>query len=475
MRTALALVLIAGLGGVSAWGAWQNELAPSPPSESSVEARAATPVLSVRRVPEALLRPRRDAAAAAAVAALPEQIPGDSCLVVTDQGRPLFEHEPATPLVPASTQKLLVGATLFELVDPDATFETTVWSIDPPVAGAITGDLWLVGGGDPLLATEPFIDRNGDQDRPHTRFEDLADAVVAAGVERIDGAVVGDGSRYDELRDVPSWLDRYREQVSAGPLAGLTVNDGLVTFTPERVAVNPGVPAEDPAAHAAEVLTELLAERGVVVGGSATSGQVPAEASVLTSIDSPSVQTVVTQMAQWSDNTTAELLLKEIGVRARDEGSTSAGGAAVLSTMAAMGVRAEGLVIADGSGLDVGNRATCQALTDLLDIAGYDSVLADTLAVAGESGTLRNRLVDTPAEGRMLAKTGSLRHVTALAGFVEADNDRVYTFAIMSNLSEGEFMPAAGGEVQDDLAVALATLPAVEVPSELEPLAPRER
>ncbi|MFP3906946.1 MAG: D-alanyl-D-alanine carboxypeptidase/D-alanyl-D-alanine-endopeptidase [Acidimicrobiales bacterium] len=472
MRVAVVLVLVAALGAGSGWGYWQSEREPEP--EARAEALAATPLLSMRRTPEVLLRPRRDAAVTNAVAGLPERIPGDSCLTVSEEGRVLFEHRAATPLIPASTQKLMVGATLFDLVDPDTTFETGVWSTEAPVDGAV-GDLWLVGGGDPLLATEPYRARNGDEPRVYTHFEELADAVVDAGIERVEGAIVGDGTRYDQLRDVPSWLDRYREQVSAGPLSGLTVNQGLTTFTPELVAVNPGVPAEDPPAHAAAVLTDLLEERGVVVAGPASSGEVPPDATEITAISSPPVRTVVAHMMQWSDNTTAELLLKEIGVRGSGEGSTAVGGSVVVATLAEMGVRTDDLVISDGSGLDLGNRATCQTLLDVLDVAGSDSDLASTLAVVGESGTLRNRLLDTPAAGRVEAKTGSLRHTTALAGFARAADGRVFTFSIISNLEEGEFMPAEGSELQDELMLTLAGIEEIDVPAELEPLEPRSR
>jgi serine-type D-Ala-D-Ala carboxypeptidase/endopeptidase (penicillin-binding protein 4) len=184
------------------------------------------------------------------------------------------------------------------------------------------------------------------------------------------------------------------------------------------------------------------------------------------------LQVVVTQMMQWSDNTTAELLLKELGVRGGGEGSTLAGGTVMVSTLAAMGVRVEGVSPVDGSGLALDNLVTCQALTDILDIAGPDSPLADTLAVAGVSGTFRNRLLETPAVGRVRVKTGSLRHVNTLAGFVDSENGRTYTFAIIANLPDGEFMPALAGELQDELALTLATLPDLEVSPDLEPLAP---
>ncbi len=437
-----------------------------------MEAAAGTPVLSVRRAPEVLLRSRRDAAVVAAVSDLPGRIPGDSCLVIRESGRELVAHRPGDPLIPASTQKLLVGAALLQLVsDSSSVFTTDLVADQAPVDGVIAGDVWLVGGGDPLLATEAFVDRNGDQARRFTRFEDLADSIADAGVVRIEGAVLGDGSRYDDLLDVPSWLDRYREQVSAGPLSGLTVNQGLTTFTPERVPVNPGTPASDPPAHAASVLVGLLADRGVEVTGASGSGVAPGGAVPIASLESLPVVEVVEHMMLWSDNTVAELLLKELGVQAGQTGSTEVGASVLVSTLAAIGVSTESMVVADGSGLDLGNRATCGALADVLDVAGSDSDLADTLAVTGATGTLRGRVAGTPASGSVLAKTGSLRHVISLAGFVRSDDGREYVFAIASNVPEGEFMPDAGVETQDDLMIRLAALTPVEAPLELEPLA----
>jgi serine-type D-Ala-D-Ala carboxypeptidase/endopeptidase (penicillin-binding protein 4) len=187
------------------------------------------------------------------------------------------------------------------------------------------------------------------------------------------------------------------------------------------------------------------------------------------------VHTVVTQMMQWSDNTTAELLLKEIGVRGGGEGSTLVGSSVMVSILAGLGVRVDGVVPVDGSGLDLDNLVTCQALTDVLDIAGTGSHLADGLAVSAQSGTLRNRMLDTPAAGRVRAKTGSLRHVATLAGFVDAQNGRTYTFAIIANLADGEFMPNLAFDLQDELAVTLATLPELDVTPELEPLEPLTR
>ncbi len=469
MKFLAVVVFVALLAGGAAVAAVVTDAAADP--ATAHDAQAVTPLLSVRRTPEALLDPRRDAVVAAAVSGIPPQMPGESCLVVVEDGREIVAHNPDLGLIPASTQKLLVGGALLSVMDPDETFRTTAVAASPVADGAIAGDLVVVGGGDPLLSTDAYIARQSDPNKPTTRFENLADAIVAAGVTRVDGSVVGDGSRYDEVRDIPTWPQRYRDQVQVGPLSGLGVNDGLETFTETEVAQGAGEPAEDPPAHTAAVLTELLRERGVAVAGDPRSGVAPEGAVEIAAIDSPPVRTVVAQMLRYSDNTTAELLAKELAVRAGVQGSSIAGLAALEADLAAEGVPADGIDLTDGSGLDLGNRTTCRSLTQVLALEPIGDVLEEGLAVAGQSGTLAGRMVGTPAAGNLRAKTGSLRNVSALAGEVTGADGRTYTFAYISNVPDGEFVPDLTVQLQSDLGVALATIPVVEVPPELLPQA----
>lgn len=467
MRFLAVLVVLAALSAGAGWAALEADAAPVG-AAAAVE-RATTPVLSVRRSPEALLDTRRDRSVVEAIATVPERLPGAACLVVTDDGRELLAHEADAPLTPASTQKVLVGAGLLSLMDPDDTFRTVAVAATPPVDGVIDGDLFVVGGGDPLLSTDAYIARQRDPRKPATRIADLADALAAAGVTEIRGSVVGDGSRYDDVRDVPSWPQRYRDQVQAGPLSGLGVDDGLVSFTPEEVTAYGGQPATDPPAHTAAVVTDLLRDRGIAVAGAPRSGTAPDESAEIAAIDSPPASQVVAQMLTYSDNTTAELLIKEIAVRSGREGSTAAGLESLDAVLAGHGIAVDGFALTDGSGLDPGNSATCRAIVQVLEIDELEGPLVDGLAVAGESGTLATRMAGTPAAGNLRAKTGSLRHVGALTGVVDSANGRTYSFAYIVNVPESDFVPESDPQLQQELAVALATVPPVEPPPEILP------
>jgi D-alanyl-D-alanine carboxypeptidase/D-alanyl-D-alanine-endopeptidase (penicillin-binding protein 4) len=170
-----------------------------------------------------------------------------------------------------------------------------------------------------------------------------------------------------------------------------------------------------------------------VAGGPAT-GRAPAGASEIARIESAPLTAVVRQLLEESDNGTAELLTKELGLASSGEGSTVAGTAHVRRRAAELGVPVDGTLLADGSGLDRNNRTTCDALVEaLIRSGGPDGPLAASLPVAGRSGTLRGRFRGTPAEGRLRAKTGSLNEVTALAGFVEMPDGQVATFAYIAN------------------------------------------
>lgn len=470
MRFVLVLLVVAVLGVTSAAGALQSGYITPSDRPATGQASVITPVLSPKRTPRVMLGTIRDANANAVVASMVPSIPGHACVVVSNGEKNVYELRLDEGFTPASTQKLLVAHTILSLMDADDRFVTAAFAEAAPNNGTIEGNLYLLGGGDPILETTKYAARRQDDDRPYTNFDELADQLVAQGVTSITGAIIGDGSRYDTERSIPTWEARYLDQVSAGPLSGLGVNDGLATFTETEVPSYPGTPAADPPANTAKILTELLRERGVSVAGGPSSGVVPQERVEIAQIVSPPLREVVAQMLEYSDNTTAELLTKEIAVRTGALGTSANGTQAILANLASLGVDTTNLVLNDGSGLDLGNRVTCSALVQVLNEAGANSPLASALPIAGESGTLAQRMVDTPAAGNLRAKTGSLRNVSALAGYVRGDDGRTYTFAYIDNAPGGSAIPAGDAEAQSALGSGLASLQEVEPPAAILPV-----
>ena len=136
---------------------------------------------------------------------------GQSGVYVMDaDGRVVFDSGGTVPLIPASTAKLVTAAAALTAFGPDHTFATTV-SSDAPVGpeGVLAGDLVVTGGGDPTLVSQDWIEGEVDTERPHTPIAGLADQLVAAGVRRIEGDVVGDGSYLDGDVLAAGWPPRY--------------------------------------------------------------------------------------------------------------------------------------------------------------------------------------------------------------------------------------------------------------------------
>lgn len=381
-----------------------------------------------------------DAAIAAALGPVSDPIE-DGCVAVWRDSQPVFESRADVPVLAASLTKVLTAVAAFDVLGPDSRFTTTAAATDAVNGGVLDGDLWVVGGGDPVLGTARWATATGAS--LYTPLDALADQVVAAGVRRIAGRVLGDDSRYDALRIVDTWPHRFAHDGEAGPLSALSVNDGFDVWG------HPGVPFDDPAAGAATVFTELLRDRGVVVDGEAASGRAPAGAIPVGLVDSPPLAELVAAMLRDSDNGTAELLVKELGFRSVGEGSTAGGARVVRDTLAARGLPVDGSVVADGSGLSEAGRVTCRLMAALL--ASAPDLLRDRLAVAGRTGTLEHRFRGTSVEGRLLAKTGSVDGVAALAGYLDRP-DGTLTFAHIVNSVSG----ARGRQGQDAFVTALS-------------------
>ena len=138
-----------------------------------------------------------------------------------------------------------------------------------------------------------------------------------------------------------------------------------------------------------------------------------------------------------SRNLHAEALLRLLGARLSGEGSAAAGHIAVGEFLqAAGGADAKRWGVEDGSGLSRSNVVTPAGLVDLLvamDRHPHAAAFRDSLPVAGADGTLKTRMKGTPAEGRVLAKTGTLALVNALAGYVTTARGERLAFAALAN------------------------------------------
>lgn len=374
-------------------------------------------------------------------------------------GRPVHEQMADAPRLPASTMKLVTAAAALRTFGPDHRFETSARTAVPVTGnGTVVGDLVLVGAGDPVLGT-PIYGELIYPSRPRTRLEDLADEIVAAGVERITGSVVGDGTAFEGDGLARGWPDRYLSSFDARYISALTVDSGIaydVRATEARDLIATIEP--DPAALAARALWRLLVDRGVTIESGAESAALPTEAAVtVATVESAPLVDILTHMVRRSDNQVADTLFLTTGWRRTGIGTWNAGAVAARAVMGELGLDGRGTVLADGSGLSRDDRLTARLLAEL-DQAMARTEDADTwwrlMAVSGREGTLRRRLRGTIADGRFLGKTGTLDDTKSVVGTVFGPDERRYHLAVIANDVVGRDQRIVG-VLMDELVLAL--------------------
>ena len=420
-----------------------NRLADDPPpAEPRGVAAADVPLLSARRLPTVGTSTpsappvSREVTLERDLTALAVHSPAQSCIVVRQAGEELFAKDADEPLTPASLQKLATAQGAISALGPDHVYRTTAIADAPAVDGVLPNDLYLVGGGDPLLATPDYAALLERQGAVATPLDDLAADLVSNGLTRISGGVIAVEDRYDSVASVASWPEGWAGNGVAGTLNAVALNQGYQA--PEGIEGTAGLlPEPEPALRTAALFDDMLEARSVTIPerpGVAALERDFSDYVVLGTIESAPLSTYLRFMLTESDNTTAELLLKEIGLAWSGTGTTLDGALAVLDLLAAEA--GQPILVfppADGSGLSPANEMSCRQVTDILEIGGSDGVLASYLPVVGESGTLRNRFVDSTAVGRVRAKTGSLPGVASLAGFATGSDGRPMTFAAILN------------------------------------------
>jgi D-alanyl-D-alanine carboxypeptidase/D-alanyl-D-alanine-endopeptidase (penicillin-binding protein 4) len=434
---------------------------------------------------------------------------GVAAMTVLDleTGQVLYQHNHDKTLAPASNMKLLTSLAALELLGDEFEFITRVYADGRVSDGVLHGDLCIIGGGDPNLSGR-FYD-----DDPVALFKQWAAKLKQAGVTRVTGALRYDSTLFGQDSYSDSWPkdDQYIKWYCA-EVSALAFNDNCVgvrvlpgkagqkatielvpptatikiinetTTAPGRKGAEIGivrprdqntitvkgkvyeqaswgyyidVAVHDPARYAAEVLKETLVAQGIAVGGE--TAPVTMDAAMLARCTvlhehRSSLLEALGPINTNSQNLHAEMLFRQLGLRYAGKGTFKTSQAAMQDYLHERGMWQDGLVISDGSGLARDNRVTTQLLASLLRRAhgkAWFGAFRDSLARAGETGTLEKRLTDKALEGVVYAKTGYISNVRALSGYILKD-DRKLVFSILMNDC------AYSRETQDEIVKLLA-------------------
>jgi len=339
-------------------------------------------------------------------------------------GEQVFAWRARAPRILASNTKLFTSAAALARFGTEGTLGTEVLGqgqLDDD--GVWRGNLYLRGGGDPTFGSGTYTRKfyGGG-----ATVEQLAKLIDQAGVERVTGRVYGDESRHDSLRGGPD--SGYGVSIWVGPLSALSYNRGFANE-------GGGAFQTSPPAFAAARLDSALEARGIAVRGRPAAGRTPGGLDVLASVDSPAMERLIKLMNKPSDNFFAELLAKDVAMQVNGRGTTSAGAALIAGFARRLG---SGARLVDGSGLSRGNRASPYRVVRLLTAMyrrekSESDAFVGSLPIAGQDGTLKDRMRRPPARWRCRGKTGTLSDVSALSGYCEVNSGNTYVYSILMN------------------------------------------
>ncbi len=353
-------------------------------------------------------------------------------VVHADYNKALYEFNPEILLIPASITKLITSACAFVKLGRSYNLSTVVYTDDYKLSdGIINGNVYIKGFGDPDFYT-------GDIDY-------LTSIITRTNITEITGNIVADESFFD--------TDYYT-------LSGYYKGDTGPSYWPyiTALSLNKNEGTYNPAISAAITLSAGLQAAGITVSGETIAGKTPKGAKEIAQI-SHTIFDVLSNMNKVSDNHSAITIFKLLGAKLKSNPGTLQGGQeAIASFLSEIGVQRYSYEILEGSGLSRFNQVNADLYMKLLKYMYDDRFLFDyfynSLSVAGVDGTLQKRMVGTPGEGNIHAKTGTLNGVSALCGYAVDNDYEILIFYIVMNGFGGRSNLMK--DVQDSFAVTLA-------------------
>lgn len=396
--------------------------------------------------------------------------------------KPRLSHRANAEMNPASVMKLITTSAGLSMLGPDFTWRNRVWIDGPVIDGVLQGNLYVKGSGDPKLVVE--------------RLQSLLQEVMGKGLREIKGDIILDGSVFELPTKSPaSFDDEPLRPYNVAP-QGLLLNFNalLFKFSPDNAQGIAKVEGEPPLANvqwpvtvplsagpcqdwrtqlradfsqaesirfqgaypascgeqkwpvayvqphtfAPRMVQALWLQTGGKLKGQVRAGLTPTQAKLWHEAPSLPLSDIVADINKFSNNVMAQQLFLTLSSQ-QGPGNFDASRQVVLRWWQQKLPTQTLPVLDNGSGLSRDERSSALALAELLQWAAssnFSAALQNSLAIAGVDGTLsrlKDRLPNSVAIGRARLKSGSLRDVASLAGFVDGLSGKRYVFVVLIN------------------------------------------
>lgn len=424
-----------------------------------------------------------------------------------DRSESLYARNPARLFIPASNTKIITSVVALLRLGPDYAFHTLLLTDGTVLDGTLKGNLIIAGFGDPTITVE-----TPDED-PLETFRHWASVLKAAGIRKITGDIIGDGSSFEKNMLGQGWAWDDLSEGYAAPISALQFNGNRLwlEITPRRkTGVAPSIKLKplpnywiienqmitkkgadetrieidrrqtdesiivrgsilentaektravavfDPIHYYLSALKHVLAAENIDVltcGIRETRDTDPQSLSLLYTHTSPPLSEIMKPLLKDSLNLYAETLTRTLGMELNRSGSFSAGKEIVEETLGRMAIDKNRYSYADGSGLSRRNLASAEMLVRILRSIyrnPHFPFFYDALAIAGQDGTLESRMKGSKAENNVHAKTGSLSHVSSISGYIKTMDGEMLAFSMIAN---NFLLPKAEADAAQDKAL----------------------
>jgi len=401
-----------------------------------------------------------------------------------DRNETLIAQNSDHLFTPASNMKIITSVMALKRVGTDYRFYTRLYSHGQIEDGVLKGDLYIKGFGDPYLVSEQMwilvnelknlpIDKiEGDIIADNRYFDNqrrLATWAQYSGSEAYLAPMGALSFNFNtvtvyvepakQVGDPPvvvvdPMIDYFRVRNTAVTVANRKKHSRLIVNRLPRgeqdeIIVSGTLPktmgrkkfylnVTDPQGYTLSAFHKYLQNAGVEVMGKVRRGQIPEKAPVLVEHPSPPLAEILRGLNKFSNNFIAEQILRTLGAEAYGTPGTTGNGVRLMHRyMKSLGYESDRFRILDGSGLSRGNLLSPDQIVDVLkdaynDMSVYPEFVS-ALGVMGVDGSVEDRMHGSREARKVRAKTGTLKHVSALSGYFQSRDGERFAFSILLN------------------------------------------